>query len=111
MRCQAALWRLLRLGGVDTLIDGFGRLMQDFRMRIAIFGTGGAGGYFGAQLAHAGEDVVFIARGAHLQAIRTTGLRLDTPAGEIVIQPARVTDDPGRWARSMSFFSASKPGR
>jgi ketopantoate reductase len=32
-------------------------------MRIAIFGTGGAGGYFGAQLAHAGEDVVFIARG------------------------------------------------
>jgi len=62
-------------------------------MRIAIFGTGGAGGYFGAQLAHAGEDVVFIARGPHLQAIRTAGLRLDTPAGEIVIQPARVTDD------------------
>jgi hypothetical protein len=30
MRCQAALWRLLRLGGVDTLIDGFGRLMQEF---------------------------------------------------------------------------------
>jgi 2-dehydropantoate 2-reductase len=65
-------------------------------MRIAIFGTGGAGGYFGAQLAHAGEDVVFIARGPHLQAIRTTGLRLDTPAGEIVIQPARVTDDPAQ---------------
>jgi 2-dehydropantoate 2-reductase len=65
-------------------------------MRIAIFGTGGAGGYFGAQLAHAGEDVVFIARGLHLQAIRATGLRLDTPAGEIVIQRARVTDDPAR---------------
>ena len=65
-------------------------------MRIAIFGTGGAGGYFGAQLAHAGEDVVFIARGPHLQAIRMTGLRLDTPAGEIVIQPARVTDDPAQ---------------
>jgi len=65
-------------------------------MRIAIFGTGGAGGYFGAQLAHAGEDVVFIARGPHLQAIRTTGLRLDTPAGEIVIQPARATDDPAQ---------------
>ena len=65
-------------------------------MRIAIFGTGGAGADFGAQLAHAGEDVVFIARGPHLQAIRTTGLRLDTSAGEIVIQPARVTDDPAQ---------------
>ena len=65
-------------------------------MRIAIFGIGGAGGYFGAQLAHAGEDVVFIARGPHLQAIRTTGLRLDTPAGEIVIQPARAMDDPAK---------------
>jgi 2-dehydropantoate 2-reductase len=65
-------------------------------MRIAIFGTGGAGGYFGAQLAHAGEDVVFIARGPHLQAIRASGLRLDTPAGEIVIQRARVTDDPAQ---------------
>jgi hypothetical protein len=93
---QAALWRLLRLAGIDTLIDGFGGVCRNFRMRIAIFGTGGAGGYFGAQLAHAGEDVVFIARGPHLQAIRTTGLRLDTPAGEIVIQPARVTDDPAQ---------------
>ena len=93
---QATLSRLPRLAGVDTLIDDFGRLMQEFLGCAAIFGTGGAGGYFGAQLAHAGEDVVFIARGPHLQAIRTTGLRLDTPAGEIVIQPARVTDDPAQ---------------
>lgn len=63
-------------------------------MRIAIFGTGGAGGYFGAQLARAGEDVVFIARGEHLQAIRRDGLRVDTPKGEIVVQPAQATDDP-----------------
>src|SRR5262245_14751236 len=63
-------------------------------MRIAIFGTGGAGGYFGAQLARAGEDVVFIARGAHLCAIRDQGLRLETPKGEILINPARATDDP-----------------
>ena len=40
-------------------------------MRIAIFGTGGIGGYFGGRLAQAGEDVVFIARGEHLQAMRT----------------------------------------
>ena len=63
-------------------------------MRIAIFGTGGAGGYFGAQLARAGEDVTFVARGEHLQAIRAHGLTVETPHGEIVIRPARATDDP-----------------
>ncbi len=63
-------------------------------MRILIYGAGGAGGYFGAQLARAGEDVTFIARGAHLQAIKRDGLRIDTPEGEIVIQPAQATDNP-----------------
>ena len=53
-------------------------------MRIAVFGTGGAGGYFGARLARAGEDVTFIARGEHLNAIRERGLTVETPAGEIV---------------------------
>jgi 2-dehydropantoate 2-reductase len=65
-------------------------------MRIAIFGTGGAGGYFGAQLARAGEDVTFIARGEHLQAILEHGLTIETPKGEIVIRPARATDDPAQ---------------
>src|SRR5690349_7316430 len=65
-------------------------------MRIVIFGTGGAGGYFGAQLARAGEDVVFIARGAHLAAIRAKGLRIESPTGETVIQPANATDDPSQ---------------
>ena len=65
-------------------------------MRIAIFGTGGAGGYFGAQLARAGEDVIFIARGEHLKAIHTQGLRVETPKGEIVIQPAQAADDPAQ---------------
>ena len=62
-------------------------------MRIAVFGTGGAGGYFGAQLALAGEDVVFIARGDHLRAMKSTGLRLETPSGETVIR-AEATDKP-----------------
>jgi 2-dehydropantoate 2-reductase len=62
-------------------------------MRIAIFGTGGAGGYFGAQLALAGEDVIFIARGDHLRAIKATGLRLETPSGETNIR-TQATDDP-----------------
>ena len=63
-------------------------------MRIIIFGTGGAGGFFGAQLARAGEDVTFIARGEHLRAIHANGLRVETPGGEIVVSPARATDDP-----------------
>jgi 2-dehydropantoate 2-reductase len=62
-------------------------------MRIAIFGTGGAGGYFGAQLALAGEDVVFIARGDHLRAMRANGLRLETPSGETIIR-TEATDNP-----------------
>lgn len=63
-------------------------------MRVAIFGTGGAGGYFGAQLARAGEDVTFIARGEHLRAIRRDGLRIETPGEDILIHPAQATDDP-----------------
>ena len=62
-------------------------------MRIAIFGTGGVGGYFGARLAQAGHDVVFVARGAHLEAIRTHGLRVDSILGDFVIAPAQATDD------------------
>jgi len=63
-------------------------------MRVAIYGTGGAGGYFGAQLARTGGEVTFVARGQHLKAIQSHGLCVETPAGEIVIQPAKATDDP-----------------
>ena len=63
-------------------------------MRIAIFGTGGVGGYFGGRLAEAGEEVIFIARGEHLRAIQTQGLRVDSVQGDFIIQPAQVTDDP-----------------
>jgi 2-dehydropantoate 2-reductase len=65
-------------------------------VRIVIFGTGGAGGCFGAQLARAGEEVVFIARGKHLEAIRTHGLHIETPTGETVIRPAQATDNPAQ---------------
>ncbi len=44
-------------------------------MKIAIMGTGGVGGYYGGLLAQSGQDVTFIARGAHLRAIREQGLR------------------------------------
>jgi 2-dehydropantoate 2-reductase len=65
-------------------------------MRIAIFGTGGAGGYFGARLAQAGEEVTFIARGQHLDAIREHGLRVDSIHGDFVVSPARATDNPSK---------------
>jgi len=64
------------------------------KMRVAIYGTGGAGGYFGAHLARTGEDVTFVARGQHLKAIQAHGLCVETAAGEIVVQPAQATDDP-----------------
>ncbi len=65
-------------------------------MRIGIYGTGGAGGHFGARLAKAGEDVVFIARGPHLEAIRRDGLVVETDTEEIRVHPATATDDPAQ---------------
>ena len=62
--------------------------------RFAIMGSGG-GGYFGARLAAAGSDVTFIARGAHLDAIRTVGLRVESPLGDVTLHPAQATDRPG----------------
>ena len=62
-------------------------------MRIAVFGTGGVGGYFGGRLARAGEDVTFIARSEHLRAIKASGLRVDSTDGDFVIYPAQATDD------------------
>jgi 2-dehydropantoate 2-reductase len=63
-------------------------------MRIAIFGAGGVGGYFGGRLAQAGERVVFIARGAHLFEMRARGLRVDSVAGDFTVSPVEATDDP-----------------
>ena len=63
-------------------------------MKIVVMGTGGVGGFFGAKLARAGEDVTFVARGAHLEAIRAHGLRVKSASdGEFVIE-SRATDDP-----------------
>ncbi len=63
-------------------------------MRIAVFGTGGVGGYFGGRLAEAGQDVHFIARGAHLDAMRASGLRVDSVNGDFHLHPVSATDDP-----------------
>jgi 2-dehydropantoate 2-reductase len=64
-------------------------------MKIAIIGAGGVGGPFGAALALSGEDVTFVARGAHLAAMRRMGLRIEGDRGNLHLQPVKATDDPG----------------
>lgn len=61
-------------------------------MNIAIIGTGGVGGYFGARLAQAGNKVSFVARGEHGKAIRENGLQLLSPKGSFVLKDAHVAD-------------------
>jgi 2-dehydropantoate 2-reductase len=61
-------------------------------MKIAVFGTGGVGGYFGGKLAQTGENVTFIARGEHLKAIQTSGLKFSSIQGDFLIHPAQATD-------------------
>ena len=67
---------------------------MDKTMRVAVFGTGAVGGYFGGRLAQAGVDVTFIARGEHLQAIRENGLQVASIQGDFTIQPAQTASDP-----------------
>jgi 2-dehydropantoate 2-reductase len=67
-------------------------------MRIVIMGAGGLGGYFGARLAAAGNDVAFVARGAHLAAIRQHGLRVESARGDLHLSDVVATDDPATLA-------------
>jgi 2-dehydropantoate 2-reductase len=62
-------------------------------MRIAMMGSGGIGGCIGARLAEAGADVSFIARGAHLKAMRQSGVRVVSPLGDVAIPSVKATDD------------------
>jgi 2-dehydropantoate 2-reductase len=63
-------------------------------MKIAVMGTGGVGGYYGGLLAQSSQDVTFIARGAHLVAIREKGLQVKSVHGDFLVSPAHATDDP-----------------
>jgi 2-dehydropantoate 2-reductase len=63
-------------------------------MRIAVMGTGGVGGYFGGRLAAAGQDVTFIARGAHLAALRQRGLAIRSALGDATVSTVRASDEP-----------------
>jgi len=63
-------------------------------MRIAVVGAGGVGGGFGVAMAKAGADVTFIARGAHLAAMKSSGLKIQGGRGESHLVPTRATDNP-----------------
>jgi 2-dehydropantoate 2-reductase len=64
-------------------------------MKILVMGSGGVGGFYGGRLAHAGYDVTFVARGAHLEAMRAHGLVIESKAqGDIRLAQVKVTDDP-----------------
>jgi 2-dehydropantoate 2-reductase len=63
-------------------------------MKICVMGTGGLGGFFGAWLADGGEDVSFVGRGAHLQAMQSSGLEVRSALGDKLIRPVNATDDP-----------------
>jgi 2-dehydropantoate 2-reductase len=65
-------------------------------VRIAVVGVGGVGGYFGGRLAQAGADVIFIARGDNLAALREQGLRIESIIGDAFVAPVQATDDPAQ---------------
>lgn len=65
-------------------------------MRIAIVGSGGLGGYFGARLAAGGSDVHFLARGAHLRAMRDNGIAIEGGPDPVHVSNVHATDDPAQ---------------
>jgi 2-dehydropantoate 2-reductase len=62
-------------------------------MKIVVMGSGGIGGYFGARLAAAGNDVTFVARGAHLAAMQAEGLKIESPLGNVHLTPTQAVRD------------------
>ena len=79
-------------------------------MKITVMGPGGVGGYFGARLAAAGNDVTFVARGSHLDAMRKKGLRLDSDIGKLDLEPVQVVADAGEIAAADAIIFAVKLG-
>jgi len=63
-------------------------------MKVAVFGAGGVGGFFGGKLARSGVDVCFTSRGAHLEALQASGLRVASVHGDFELAPVVATSDP-----------------
>ncbi|MQA64865.1 MAG: 2-dehydropantoate 2-reductase [Alphaproteobacteria bacterium] len=79
-------------------------------MRFIMMGSGGVGGYFGARLAAAGHGVGFVARGAHLAAMKTAGLRVTSPCGDVTVSPVVAAEDPAVLGAADVIFVAVKLG-
>ena len=79
-------------------------------MKILVMGSGGVGGYFGARLAGAGNEVTFVARGSHLEAMRADGLVLDSQLGNLTVKPARAVSDPREAGAADIVMFATKLG-
>jgi 2-dehydropantoate 2-reductase len=77
-------------------------------MKITVMGPGGVGGYFGARLAAAGSDVTFVARGSHLEAMQTRGLRLDSEIGPLHLEKVKVVADAREIASADAVIFAVK---
>lgn len=77
-------------------------------MKAAVMGSGGVGGYFGGLLAKAGNDVTFIARGKHLRALQTDGLRVESVHGDFTVDPVKATDDPASVGTVDAILFATK---
>jgi len=69
-------------------------------MRIVVMGTGGVGGYFGARLAQGGCDVGFVARGRQLDALRASGLRVQSPLGDLALPKVSASDNPADFGKA-----------
>jgi len=77
-------------------------------MKIAFIGIGALGGYFGGRLAKAGNDVIFIARGTMLEALRKNGLRIESPLGDFALPKVQVTSDPASVGHVDAVFVTTK---
>src|SRR5436190_23850869 len=79
-------------------------------MKILVMGSGGVGGYFGGRLAGSGNDVTFIARGAHLDVILRDGLQIISPLGNLTVKPAKAVADPAEASQPEIVVFATKLG-
>ena len=79
-------------------------------MRVVVMGSGGIGGLCGARLAAVGADVMFIARGEHLQSMQTSGLQLKSSQGDVILDKVAAVDDPrGKPTADIVLFTVKGP--
>ncbi len=77
-------------------------------MRIVIYGAGAVGGYYGARLVQAGEEVAFVARGGQLAALRARGLMVESVAGDVRLESVTATDNPARLGEADAVLVTTK---